>query len=293
VERKLASIWKEVLEAENEMGVYDDFTSSGGDSLRSLLVIAAIEQRFQLSVPPGFFGRFSTITRMAVQVTELLWKREHGADAAPEAGFRSSRIYKQLRDLTAAWDGSRASETRLIVSVGSSAAPCDLFLSLQTNAELQILHEHLGESVRLHGMRSGHLVMDYTPENVEALASQYVEELEALAPPGRLVLGGVCQGGIIAHAVASKLLERGRRIGPLVLIEQGRLLPFDGEIVSIFTENSFQNPTKRNRSGLAEYDRFYNGRCTVEFIPGEHASLFEQPSVLHLAAKLKAVTCSS
>jgi hypothetical protein len=35
----------------------------------------------------------------------------------------------------------------------------------------------------VHGMRSGYLVMDYTNENVRAIASHYAAEMIAMQPP--------------------------------------------------------------------------------------------------------------
>lgn len=287
VERELAAIWKEMLKLPDDVGMYDDFASLGGDSLRTLLVIAEVEQRLHVTVPPGFFGCITTISRMAVQVAELLWNQEHGAELAAGSGFESGRIYKQLRDLTAAWTGVRATERSLIVSVGSEDADCDFFVCTQYDAELQLFGQHLGDSVRVHGMRSGHLVMDYTSENIEALASHYLEELEALCPVGPLFLGGVCQGGNIAHAIAERLLARDRRIGPLVLMEQGRLRPYDGEIQFIFAKESHLSLSNRNDGGSTEIERLYGDRGSIAVLAGRH-TIFSEPGFSALIASLKA-----
>jgi UDP-N-acetylmuramate--L-alanine ligase len=287
VERELAAIWKEMLELPDDIGMYDDFASLGGDSLRTLLVIAEVEQRLHVTVPPGFFSCITTVSRMAVQVAELLWNQEHGAELTADSGFESGRIYKQLRDLTAGWTGLRATEHSLIVSVGSEDADCDFFVCAQYDAELQLFGRHLGDSVRVHGMRSGHLVMDYTPENIEALAAQYLKELEALCPVGPLFLGGICQGGNIAQAIAEKLLARGRRIGPLVLMEQGRLRPYGGEIQFIFAKESHLNFSKRNDDGSAEIERLYGDRGRIVILPGGH-TIFSEPGFSVLIANLKA-----
>jgi len=290
VERKITTIWQEILEAETGLGMYDDFASFGGDSLRTLLVIARVEEAFQIAVPPGLFGGFTTIARMAVQLADLLWdeSKEYGAAASI---FQSGRIYKQLRDLTAVWTGVRTSDTSLIVSMGAKKPKCDFFVCVQAHEELQGLAEHLGEGFRVHGMRSGHLVMDYNPENIEALASHYLEELEAIAPRGPMLIGGICQGGIIAHALAKRLLAMGQAIGPLVQIEHGRLLQYEGEVAFIYAEESYLNPLKRGESALPEYERFYGDRFTIETIPGVHGSaLCLSPNGHFLADKIRAAS---
>ncbi|MBA2622665.1 MAG: UDP-N-acetylmuramate--L-alanine ligase [Chthoniobacterales bacterium] len=289
VERKLAAIWKEALEAGSEIGMYDDFAFMGGDSLRSLIVLGAIEERFGVSVPAGYFGRFNNINNMAIQVADLLWNQSATPTEGNASGFKAGRIYKQLRALAAAWRGERGDPEGLIVSVGRTDAKLDLFICLQLDDELQSLGKHLGDSMRVHGLRSGHLVMSYTPENVETLASHYLEELEAIAPTGPVLIGGVCQGGAIAHAVASKLIAKGRQIGPLVFIEYNRLVPYEGAITFIYTEDSYMNPARREDLGLSAYDQTYGGRYTLKIIPGEHGNIFHDPSIHFLAASLKAV----
>ena len=78
-ERNLAAIWKAALAIDCDIGVYDDFTTLGGDSLRSLLIIEELELQIGMPVPPGHFGRFTTIARMAVQIEELGDQRKPAA----------------------------------------------------------------------------------------------------------------------------------------------------------------------------------------------------------------------
>ena len=170
IEAKLVSIWKDLLEVEGDIGVYDNFASVGGDLLKSLLLIEEVEQKFGVRAPPGYFGRITTITRIAVQVAELLWVGDQQR-VTEKPGFLASRIYKQMRDLTADWAGARARDTSLIVSYGSESAIYDLFLCVQHEVELLALLKHLGDEFRLHGIRSGHLVMDYSPDNIDQLCS--------------------------------------------------------------------------------------------------------------------------
>jgi len=113
-----------------------------------------------------------------------------------------------------------------------------------------------------------------------------------IAPTGPVLIGGVCQGGAIAHAVASKLIAKGRQIGPLVFIEYNRLVPYEGAINFIYTEDSYMNPAKREDPGLSVYDQAYGDRYTLKIIPGEHGNIFLDPSIHFLAASLKSVARS-
>jgi len=55
--------------------------------------------------------------------------------------------------------------------------------------------------------------------SLDAIAEYYTEALVKFQPTGPFVLGGYCLGAIIALAVAQKLRERGREVGPLLAID--------------------------------------------------------------------------
>ena len=286
IEAKVAAIWKSVLEAETEIGVYEDFEWLGGDSLKGLLLVLEVEKAFGIRVPPGHFGGFTTIFRMSVQIADLLWNPGEPAEAAVP-NFRSSRVYKQLRDLTAGWNGTRATTDAIIVSSGPAAPDFDFFVCIQMEEELHSLAAHLGDNFRVHAMRSGHLVMDYTPEATNALCEHYIKELEAIRPTGNLLIGGICQGGLIAATMANLLRERGIEIPLLVLMEQSRLIPYDGKVAFFYSEESFINPYRRYASAIARYDEIYGDRHSVDLVPGAHGRIHAPPQVHILVEKLR------
>jgi UDP-N-acetylmuramate--L-alanine ligase len=286
VECKLAQIWKDVLEADTEIGVYDHFTSRGGDSLMSLLLIDEVERQFGVGIPPGYFGSISTITRMAVQIADLLWNHNR-QNTVVASGFLGSRVYKQLRDLTVGWTGTRMSESGLIVSLGNENPTYELFLCAQYEAEFSSLSKNLGDDFRVHSMRSGHLVMDYTHENIRKLSSHYVEEIKKIKPTGKLLVGGVCQGGAIAHAVASMLRDDGLEISLLIFIEQASLPSFEGRVAFIYAEDSFIKPIEGYEVGVPRYDKVYGDRYTIDIVPGSHGELFVEPNVHSLVTHLR------
>ena len=287
IEARLAAIWKDLLGAETDIGVYEDFGYLGGDSLKILLLLMEVEKAFGIASPPGHFNGITTIFRMSVRIADLLWNREApGADT--EEGFRSTRIYRQLRDLTAGWQGGRAREDAIIVSAGGDRPAYELFLCVQEEEELHGFAAHLGSEFRVHGMRSGHLVMDYTTEATQALCEHYIEELEAIGPTGKILIGGICQDGIVATTMAERLRAKGHVIPLLVLMEQSRLMAYDGEVAFFYSEDSFLNPLRRYTSGLARYDEIYRDRYSADTISGTHGAMHRPPNVQSFVGKLKA-----
>ena len=287
IEARVASIWKKCLQFDMDVGVYEDFASVGGDSLKALELLMEIESQFGIIFPPGHFGSITTIWRMAVKIEELLWNSPQLIEFGSE-GFRSSRIYKGLRDLTSGWKGDRVNEDSIIVSTGGViATDYNVFLCLQTAEELHSIAWCLGDRFRVHGMRSGHLLTDYNEQDTEDLCNLYIEEMHAIRPSGKLILGGICQGGKIAVRMAELLHERGKEIELLVMLDQMHLQPIMGKVAFFYSEDSNNNPYRRFSDGLSRYDEIYGDRYTVDIVPGVHGTIHLPPQVHMLADKLK------
>lgn len=285
-EARLAELWKDVLETTTDIGVYESFTNVGGDSLKTILLIMAVEKNLGLDVPPGYFGQITTIERMAVQIDELVSSPELAPSRDP-ALFTASRLYKSLRDLTAGWSGERSTPQSLIFSMGGARAKYHLFICVQLEHEVTALSEHLGPEFRVHGMRSGHLVMDYTPETVDALAAYYVENIKSIGPRLPVFVAGICQGATIAAAVAVMLKRQHVAVPLLIALEQARLAAYDGDIAFFFTEDSFLNPYTRFSNGLERFDEIYAKRYSIDLVPGVHGTIHHEPNVSVLASKLR------
>jgi hypothetical protein len=189
-----------------------------------------------------------------------------------------------MRDLCGHWPGDRLSPEHLISSLGSSEARYDLFLCCQLETEFTALAARLSPAFRVHGMRSGHLVIDHGPGSTRPLASHYAEEISAIAPSGPVLLAGVCQGGDIMKSVADQLMADGRTVPLLVLIETGRpQQPYTGRVALICAEDSFLNPLRSGGPGLAPYEGAMPGGLSFDLIPGIHGSACVEPAVQFLA----------
>lgn len=283
-EKRVARLWKEALNLKKPVGRLDRFSALGGDSLASLTLILLIEDRFGITVPPGYFGRIGTLPQMATLLDELLWHHEGGAEG--RKGFTASRIYRRMRDLSGHWPGIRLSPEHLISSLGSPEAKHDLFLCCQSEEEFTALAERLSPAFRVHGMRSGHLIIDNGPGSIRQLAARYAEEIAEVAPRGPVLLAGVCQGGAIARSIAEQLAADGRKVPLLALIETGRPQPYAGRVAMICAEDSFLNPLRPKGPGLALYEAALPGGLSIDLIPGVHGAVCIEPSVQFLAHHL-------
>ncbi len=70
LERGLAQLWQEVLEL-REIGIHDDFFSSGGDSLQAMRLISRVRDQFDVEVSLLTFFENTTISQLAGAVLAL------------------------------------------------------------------------------------------------------------------------------------------------------------------------------------------------------------------------------
>jgi hypothetical protein len=84
--------------------------------------------------------------------------------------------------------------------------------------------------------------------------------------------------------MATRSLQAGKRVALLILMEMANLPPFEANLTFIYGEESYLNPPKRYDAALARYDEAYDGRSSVDVIPGEHGQLFVEPNVHYLAS---------
>jgi len=83
------------------------------------------------------------------------------------------------------------------------------------------LARRLESSVRFFGIQAPPKQMPDVKfgSSVESIADHYADALVKFQPKGALMLGGYCLGAIVALAMAKNLRARGRKVGPLVVID--------------------------------------------------------------------------
>lgn len=281
---RLASLWQKALGVDSRIGLKHEFRLAGGDSLQYMMLMMDIENEFSIDMPPGFLGQQVNLQAMAESIDEL---RAGVACIAVNTEFLDSSIYKQQKAFTADWSGRRHNATSLIVSCGKKHAEQQLFWCFQTGTEFKNLATSLGKDFCIHGMRSGHLVMDYSDENLSALSTYYAEQVSQINPEGPLYLGGNCQGGQVAHAVAQLLVKQGRDVQLLILMEAARLPAYAGRLAFIYGKDSYLNPYSRYDDGLSQIGMAYPQGFSMDIIPGGHGSYFTEPNILYLVSRIR------
>lgn len=292
----LAGWWRELLNLERDPAPEDDFFALGGHSLLVAQLALRVEAHFGCPLPLEAFFAQPTLAVLARAIDETRAgtpaAAEPAADAAPAPSPDTPtprwalppELHQALWTYAGSWRGERARPDSLIVGAHTQGRRPPLFWCFQGEYEYQQLADHLDPEQPLYAMRSGHRVMDYCEDNIQALALAYLEELEALVPEGPLALGGTCQGAAIAQAMAGHLLRRGRAPRLLFLLDWvGTYHPYSGPVALLFGQDSAEfNPYRRLGVSDIPWPRLFPD-VRVAQVPGQHTTLMDSPHVEVLA----------
>ncbi|MDQ6644505.1 MAG: amino acid adenylation domain-containing protein, partial [Chloroflexota bacterium] len=184
---QLSKIWEELLDR-RPIGIRDNFFYLGGDSLLAGRLVGRIEQVFgkKLSLPSLFAG--PTIEQLAL----ALQTEAETSSRAPLVTVQAGGSSRPFFYLHGAWNSDAFYCFRLAHRLG----PDQPFYALPPYnfANLQIA------------------------STVEEMAAAHIQSLRTVQPEGPYLLGGFCNGGLVAYEMARQLRAQGQEVDLLVLI---------------------------------------------------------------------------
>jgi len=192
VEKKLAALWKEILNVER-VGLHDNFFELGGDSLTAAVMAALLPEHLQVELPLGSVFEAPTIADLAVLVERL------GSESPDPIG-----VMLALR--AAGKDAHRP-----LFCIHPMAGLSLGFASLL---------RHLDPSMPVYGLQSrGLRSSEQLPASIEQIAADYLEEIRRVQPDGPYRLVGRSLGGLIGHSIVEQMHARGLEVEMLAMID--------------------------------------------------------------------------
>jgi amino acid adenylation domain-containing protein len=188
IEIELTELWQQVLGI-NSIGIQDNFFDLGGNSLLAVSLLREIEQVWLQQLPLATFITAPTIARFAAVLRQV-----------PGSTTWSSLVAIE----------SRGSQPPLfcIHPVGGNVL------------EYYPLSHHLGLEQPIYGIQSQGLDGIQVPlTQIEAMATKYISEIQAVQPDGPYLLVGYSFGGLIAFEIACQLESRGEKVNLLALLD--------------------------------------------------------------------------
>lgn len=183
----LAGMWKRLLGVDR-FGIHDDFFGLGGDSLSAVTLLHEIEQEFQVTVPPDLLFERPTIHALVQAILRA-------APAAPE--------------------------NALFTVQEGRARPAFFFVHGDFNGggfHCRRLARSMGSDLCMHSFVPHGLPGQPVPSSIEALADHYLPLLKRRQAVGPYLLGGHCNGALVAYELASRLQAGGDEVKALLLV---------------------------------------------------------------------------
>ena len=187
LENRLARIWETVLQV-SPISRFDDFYELGGTSLQSVEVLFHIEEALGVPLSPSTLAEYGTIEKLAALLSDQ--------------GFMSSPT--------------------LSITLRNDSAGRPLFLihSGQGDVALFGLLTRQLSGRPVYGLQSPGLQGECWPYmSVPAMARRYLPEIIARDPDGPYFLGGACMGGLVALELAKLLIDQGRTVAMVALMD--------------------------------------------------------------------------
>ncbi len=208
VEAQLVNIWRRVLKTPN-VGVRDSFFDLGGHSMLAVQMVAEIKKSMGKEIPLIALFSARTIEQLAGLLRDEGEERKWSA-LVPVRAEGSLRPFFMI---------SRPNVNALgYVALGRHLDPERPLYVLQ--------YQYPEERV---------LGRPYTREEYVEWSAKYVELMRSVQPEGPYLLGGMCEGAIIAFAMAQSLEADGQEIALLAMLdawpEENTRDPFLNDIV--------------------------------------------------------------
>ena len=186
LESKLLRLWNKFLNR-SDLTIDDDFFESGGNSLLAVELLVEIERLTQAKIPPSILFETGTVRRLA----ERLSRQERLIpQPAVRIGGKKGRLFHFFHgDFTHGGVSAR----RLAVMLGP---------------DRPIL------AIAPHGMHG-----ERVPASIEEMAADRLPVILQAQPRGPYVLGGHCNGALVAFETARLLLNAGHRVDLVVMID--------------------------------------------------------------------------
>ncbi len=195
---QLVQIWEDLLGI-HPIGITDDFFEVGGHSLLAMRLLDRIAQVCGKRVASSTLFAGATIQAL----TQVLLRETETDSATPLVAVQTGGSRRPFFFLHGQWNGG---------------AFYSLALARLLGAEQPF---YLLEPYHLQGLA--------VPPSFEAIAAAHVQALRQVQAEGPYLLGGWCNGGLMAYEMARQLHAAGQRVDLLVLMDPDPPAPWHWE----------------------------------------------------------------
>ncbi len=198
---QLVEIWEDLLNV-RPVGITDNFFSLGGHSLLAARMVDRIEQVCGKKIPLSTLFSGATIEHLAnLLLKEDILTGDKAQREVKEEGNPRAKV------VTVQAGGARRPFFFLHGDWYGGGFYCmNLARGLDREQPFYVLEPYEFDRVQV-------------PLTFEEMASAHIETMRAVQPEGPYLLGGFCNGGLVAYEIARQLHAVGQKVDLLVLID--------------------------------------------------------------------------
>src|SRR5205085_5695962 len=178
IHHQLVQLWEELLDV-RPIGIRDNFFYLGGHSLLAARFVARVEQVFGKKLTLATLFAEPTIEKL----THALQTQEEKSSRTPLVAVQASGSQRPFFYLHGAWDS-------------------DAFYCFH-------LAQHLGPDQPFYALAPYNFDGVQNVPTIEEMAAAHISSLRAIQPEGPYLMGGFCNGGLVAYEMACQFLARG------------------------------------------------------------------------------------
>lgn len=181
VEKALLAIWREVLNKPS-LSVFDNFFEHGGDSLAAVHMLTKVEAHFSLRLPLHALVDNNDVASLALSIEQEL------------------------------------SSPAVLLSLAQSSKNASLYIAASGNGDV-IRFKALAKA--MEGVCDLYMLQPPEPQfasDIEQLSELYYEKI-ARSNQGKIYIAGFSVGGLAALETANKLVQRGREVQELFIVD--------------------------------------------------------------------------
>ncbi|MDA9399046.1 acyl-CoA synthetase [Bradyrhizobium sp. CCBAU 45389] len=187
LEAELLTLWRKLLKAD-ALTIDDDFFVSGGDSLLAMEMLLEVERRIGRALPDTILFGAETIRQLAPKIAI-----EPGTQPTPILQFNASGDRPALYFFNGSLVSGHSSMQRMVELLGP---------------------DYPINSIDPHGLHG-----EAIPPSIEKMAADRLPLILERQASGPFLLGGYCNGAIVAFEAARLLMAAGHRVDRVVMVD--------------------------------------------------------------------------
>jgi thioesterase domain-containing protein/acyl carrier protein len=187
----IAQVWEELLGVK-PIGIRDNFFELGGHSLLAISMLDRIERLFGRKIPVAALFAEPTIQTLSL----ALWNAERNEAVSPLVEVQRGADRRPFFFLHGDFNGG--------------------------GFYCHNLARHLGADQPFYAIHPHGMAGPQIPATIEAMAEEYLELVRARQPEGPYLLGGHCNGALVAFEMARCLHAAGQKVDLLVMLAPPR-----------------------------------------------------------------------